>query len=155
MESCLDKIENFLSAVSINCDHSVFESTTLLSITDPSSSVSKTTIQSVPEFIEWILNRIYNNFYHFNQIKCDDPQISSLCEWIHSRSQHLSAEPTVKESEPDLMSNGLNMVENVATALETIVQDKEELRHHFKTSHAENTLPLHFDHHKYMIFSLW
>ncbi len=127
MDSCSDKIENFLSGVSINCDQSVFESTAILSIADQSSCVSKNSVQTV----------MYS-----------DPLISSLREWLHTRLQPLSDEASIKESRQDLADNGLNFVETAATALETVVQDKDELRHHFKTPLAENTLPLHFDHHK-------
>jgi hypothetical protein len=123
-----DKVENFLAGASINYDHSGNETTTTFSAADQSSiSGSKSSLLTLTN---------------------SDPLFSSLREWLHCRSQCMPDEEVLNESKLDLVDTGLQFVEMAASALETVILNKEDLRHCFKVPLTANVLPLHYNQHK-------
>lgn len=128
MDSCLDKVESFFNSACVNVDQSVYDVTASFLNVDHSCS-SKNSFQNDGNY---------------------DPFVLSFRDWLQSRSQRLNNEQlSFSESKTDLVDCGLNMMETVAFSLETINQNKEELRQNFKHPQADNTLPIHFDLHKY------
>lgn len=129
MTSYSDKVENFLAGASINYDYSGYEATTTFSIADQSStSRSKSSLITLTS---------------------SDPLFSSLREWLCYRSQCFPDEEVLNESKIGLVESGLQFVEMAASALETVVLNKEELRHSFKVPLTANVLPLHHNHQEY------
>ncbi|KAI9558558.1 hypothetical protein GHT06_015346 [Daphnia sinensis] len=133
MDFYLDKTENFLAAVSINFDHSACETMTIFSTADQSTNSSS--------------KNGHETLTH------SDPLFSTLREWLHNRSQCLlDEENSIKsnsdESKFDPIELGLHFVEMAATTLETVVQNKEDLRHHLKIPLAGNCMRLHFNQHR-------
>lgn len=133
MDFYLDKTENFLAAVSINFDLSAYETMAMFSTADQSTNSSS--------------KNCHQTLTH------SDPLFSTLQEWLHNRSQCLPDEENCNESKPDeskpdMMDFGLCFVEMAATTLETVVQNKENLRHHLKIPLAGNCMRLHFNQHR-------
>ncbi|XP_046647435.1 uncharacterized protein LOC124337477 [Daphnia pulicaria] len=126
-----DKVENFLAGASINYDHSGYEATTTMFSAADQSSTSGSKISHVT-------------------LTNSDPLFSSLREWLDCRSQCLPDEEVLNESN-GLIDAGLQFVEMAASALETVVQNKEDLRHCFKVPLTANVLPLHYNQHKNFI----
>lgn len=128
MNPCLDKVEIFLNGVSVNFDQSLYDVTTTFSNADNSCG-SKQSFQ-----IE--VNH--------------DPFISSVREWLLCRSQRLLNETSsLRESKTDIADSGVAFIETVTYALEAINQNKDELRQNFKVPQDDDSLPLHFNMHKY------
>lgn len=143
MDFCLDKTLNFLATASTNFDQSAYEATTVFSTAEQSTSnSSKNSLQTLT---------------HSN------PLFSTLREWLHSRSQYLPDDEDSNEVKPDvtthdesehgLLDSGLHFVEMAATKLETLAQNKDDLRHYLKVPLAENHIRLHFNQHKYTSLS--
>ncbi|XP_057369154.1 uncharacterized protein LOC130690174 [Daphnia carinata] len=133
MDYNLDKTENFLAAVSINFDHSACETITVFSTADQSTnSSSRNGHQTLAR---------------------SDPLFSTIRQWLHDRSTSLPDEESSNKSKPDESKSdpielGLCCVEMAATTLETVIQNKEDLRHHLKIPLAENCIRLHFNQHR-------
>jgi hypothetical protein len=128
MISYSDKVENFLAGASVNYDYSAYEATTFSIADQSSTSGSKSSLIT---------------------LKNSDPLFSSLREWLDCRSQCLPDEGILSESKIGLAGCGLQFVEMAASALERVVQNKEEVRHCFKVPLTANALPIHYNQHKY------
>jgi len=117
MDSNCDTVEKFLARMALNIDQTVFDTSSVFTEYDHSLSRTASTFSS-------------------------DSFFSSIRGWLDSSPLNDNNGDVIPKYSDEFV-RGLNFVTKCHESMDSILQDKEDLRHYLRNPIADNSLPIH------------